>query len=355
MQFFPAWLLNPSKVIPLLNWHLGPVTVRVSEGNSDQATKRGKGVEIGIESCSGAILLNRVPFLRILVEVRVGLFHVTLGRYHHLESDANAEYKWISSDYIRSPDDGFLYVGLKYSAQEVTGIPNGRVQFVGNLEEELGLKGRMCIGPIKIDCNEAGMRAAMGETVADELLPSNMDVSASTHFSVLQNAYHNFVDLVAHLPKKKGVWKGSTKSASPRAVKRPSTANVTATAQAQLGTADHEMLEKRASRSRMLHALLLRSSTFEIEVGALELSLSTFTSHFEAALRGQVPVSFGDFKPSETREEANVLLPPTTYRLQNRPSMNECIVDVAGARVVYRSTKQGRAAVIRHLAQLFRV
>lgn len=101
----------------------------------------------------------------------------------------------------------------------------------------------------------------------------------------------------------------------------------------------------------MLHALLLRSSTFEVEVGQLELNLSTYTSHIEKALSGQGQT----IKPSETREDVNIILPMTAYRLQNFPAMNECVVDVAGARVIYRSTKQGRAAVIRHLAHLFKL
>ncbi|KAG6975127.1 hypothetical protein JG688_00002708 [Phytophthora aleatoria] len=92
-----------------------------------------------------------------------------------------------------------------------------------------------------------------------------------------------------------------------------------------------------------------------IEAGTLELNLSAYTSHIEKALRGQVPRSFEAVKPSETREDVNVMLPTMICRLQNRPAMNECILDVAGARVVYRSTKQGRAAVIRHLAHLFKL
>ncbi|KAE9044700.1 hypothetical protein PR002_g2656 [Phytophthora rubi] len=363
-QFFPAWILNPAKVIPLLNLQIGPVTLRLSEGNLDQAhkTKRGIGIEVGFESCSGAMLLTRTPFLRILVEIRVGLFHVTLVRQQNLHDKTSgvdwengiSEYKWISSDYIRLPEDGFFYIGLKYSAQEVGAKPTGRVQFVGNLEEELGLKGRMCIGPIKIDCNEAAMRLAMGQTVADELRASTaMDVSTSTHFSVLQDAYHSFVNLVAHLPKRKGARKGYAKDSSPRATKRSSTAN--ADPQDKFPREDQQKLEKSAKRTRMLHALLLRSSMFEVEVGTLELNLSAYTSHIEKALRTQVPKNVEAPKSSETREDVKVMLPTTMYRLQNRPSMNECIVDVAGARVVYRSTKQGRAAVIRHLAQLFKL
>ncbi|KAL4177269.1 hypothetical protein KRP22_002203 [Phytophthora ramorum] len=358
-QFFPALLLNPSKVVPLLNWQIGPVTMRLSEGTSDhvQTTKRGIGIEVGIQSCSGAVLLTRTPFMRILVEMRVGLFHVTLVRqphFHNGTSDLNSgnvvtEYKWISSDYIRSPEDGFFYIGLKYSAQEVA-KPTGRVQFAGNLEEDLGLKGRMCIGPIKIDCNEAAMRTAMGQNVADELR-AGTDVSTSTHFSVLQDAYHSFVGLVAHLPKRKGSRNGH--ASSPRATKRPSASNVAA--QVQSTPADQQKLEKSAKRTRMLHALLLRSSTFEVQVGTLELNLSAYTNHIEKALRTQGPKSIEASKSPENREDVSVMLPTTTYRLQNRPSMNECIVDVAGARIVYRSTKQGRAAVIRHLAQLFKL
>ncbi|KAH7492244.1 hypothetical protein PRIC2_002099 [Phytophthora ramorum] len=357
--FFPALLLNPSKVVPLLNWQIGPVTMRLSEGTSDhvQTTKRGIGIEVGIQSCSGAVLLTRTPFMRILVEMRVGLFHVTLVRqphFHNGTSDLNSgnvvtEYKWISSDYIRSPEDGFFYIGLKYSAQEVA-KPTGRVQFAGNLEEDLGLKGRMCIGPIKIDCNEAAMRTAMGQNVADELR-AGTDVSTSTHFSVLQDAYHSFVGLVAHLPKRKGSRNGH--ASSPRATKRPSASNVAA--QVQSTPADQQKLEKSAKRTRMLHALLLRSSTFEVQVGTLELNLSAYTNHIEKALRTQGPKSIEASKSPENREDVSVMLPTTTYRLQNRPSMNECIVDVAGARIVYRSTKQGRAAVIRHLAQLFKL
>ncbi|KAL4110589.1 hypothetical protein PRIC1_002280 [Phytophthora ramorum] len=358
-QFFPALLLNPSKVVPLLNWQIGPVTMRLSEGTSDhvQTTKRGIGIEVGIQSCSGAVLLTRTPFMRILVEMRVGLFHVTLVRqphFHNGTSDLNSgnvvtEYKWISSDYIRSPEDGFFYIGLKYSAQEVA-KPTGRVQFAGNLEEDLGLKGRMCIGPIKIDCNEAAMRTAMGQNVADELR-AGTDVSTSTHFSVLQDAYHSFVGLVAHLPKRKGSRNGH--ASSPRATKRPSASNVAA--QVQSTPADQQKLEKSAKRTRMLHALLLRSSTFEVQVGTLELNLSAYTNHIEKALRTQGPKSIEASKSPENREDVSVMLPTTTYRLQNRPSMNECIVDVAGARIVYRSTKQGRTAVIRHLAQLFKL
>ncbi|KAG7382816.1 hypothetical protein PHYPSEUDO_004324 [Phytophthora pseudosyringae] len=363
-QFFPAWLLNPSKVIPLLNWHIGAVAIRLAEGDLDhsQVTKRGIGIEIGVESCSGAVLVSRTPFMRILVEMRVGLFHVTLVRQAHVhmgESGADSEstiseYKWISSDYIRSPEDGFFYVGLKYSAQEVAAKPNGRVQFVGHLEEELGLKGRMCIGPLKIDCNEAAMRGAMGQGVADEMRAStDMDVATSTHFSVLQDAYHSFVGLVVRLPKRKGSRKRNSKDTSPRAKKRPSASNDVA--QVPPTTADQQKLERSAKRTRMLHALLLRSSTFEVEVGTLELNLSAYTNHIEKALRGQLPKNIAPIKPSDTREDMSVTLPTTTYRLQNRPSMNECIVDVAGARVSYRSTEQGRAAVIRHLAQLFKL
>ncbi|KAI9998992.1 hypothetical protein PInf_003664 [Phytophthora infestans] len=222
-------------------------------------------------------------------------------------------------------------------------------QFVGNPEEELGLKGRMCVGPIKIDCNEAAIRAAMGQTVADELQTSNTDVASATHFSVLQDAYHNFVRLVVHLPKRKGSRKRNPKDTSPRAKKRPGVSNVTDPV-----PPDQQKLERSARRTRMFHALLLRSSTFEVEVGTLEVNLSTYTSHIEKALRGQVPRRFEAIKPSETREEVNVKLPSMICRLQNRPAMNECVVDAAGARVIYRSTEQGRAAVIRHLAQLFK-
>eukprot|EP00644_Phytophthora_capsici_P004096 jgi/Phyca11/131536/e_gw1.107.5.1 len=349
-QFFPAWVWNPLQIIPLLNWQIGSVTVRLSEGDSDhaQVTKRGIGIEVGIESCSGAMLVSKTPFTQTLAEMRLGLLHVILIRQPHLgkSQDTVTEYRWISSDYIRSPEDGFFYIGLKYSAQDEATKPKGRVQFVGNLEEDLGLKGRMCIGPLKIDCNEAAMRSAMGHAAPDTLQSLNIDVATSTHFSVLQEAYHSFVDLVAHLPKRKGSRRRNTKIISPRAKKRPSGSNVAA-----LTPPDQQNFERSAKRTQMLHALLLRSSTFEVEVGQLELNLSTYTSHIEKALSGQGQT----IKPSETREDVNIILPMTAYRLQNCPAMNECVVDVAGARVIYRSTKQGRAAVIRHLAHLFKL
>ncbi|GMF32210.1 unnamed protein product [Phytophthora fragariaefolia] len=363
-QIFPTWFLNSSRVIPLLNWQIGPVTLRLSEGYSDQAqrTKRGIGIQLGIESCTGAMLLTRMPFMRILVEVRMGLFHVTLVRNQHPHgkscdfdvTNVISEYKWISGDYIRLPEDGFFYIGLKYSAQEVAAKLNGKVHFAGNIEEELGLKGRMCIGPIKIHCNEGAMRLAMGQAIADELRSSNMDLSTSNHFSILQDAYHSFVSLVAHLPKRKGTRKSHTKDSSPRATKRSNAANTNE--EDDFSRMDQLKLEKSAKRTRMLHALLLRSSMFEVEVGTLELNLSAYTSHIEKALQNSlVPKTVERPRSSETREDVNVMLPTTTYRLQNRPSMNECVVDVAGVRVVYRSTKQGRSAVVRHLVQLFKL
>lgn len=111
------------------------------------------------------------------------------------------------------------------------------------------------------------------------VLSAAMDVSTSTHFSVLQDAYHSFVNLVAHLPKRKGARKGYTKDSSPRATKRSNTAN--ADPQDMFPREDQQKLEKSAKRTRMLHALLLRSSMFEVEVGTLELNLSAYTSHIE--------------------------------------------------------------------------
>lgn len=160
-----------------------------------------------------------------------------------------------------------------------------------------------------------------------------IDITTPTHLSVLSETYHSFRRLVAQLPKKKRS-KGVLSKADGEAA------------------TDQQRLQKQAKLARLMHVLLLRSSTFELEVGSLELNVSAYTSHIEPVLRTSLAKAGS---ASEPREDINVIIPTTTYRLQNRPSMNECLVDVAGARVVYRSTKQGRAAVIRHLSQLLKL
>ncbi|KAG7394605.1 hypothetical protein PHYBOEH_004963 [Phytophthora boehmeriae] len=274
--------------------------------------------------------------------------------YPHDGEDETAnpvtEYKWISGDYIREPEDGFFYVGLKYSSHEFAAKPTGRVQFMG--DEEWSLKGRMCIGPTKIDCNEAAMRAAMGAAKAAEMR-AEIDFSAPTHFSILSDTYHSFIRLVAQFPKKKKKKLAAQHSADANAL------NITTIAKASVSdpptqgdtTDGQDQLQNQVKMARLLHALLLRSSTFELEVGSLELNLSAYTSHMDRVTHSSKEATGAP----ESREDVNVTIPMTTYRLQNRPTMNECLVDVAGARIVYRSTMQGRAAVVRHLSQYLKL
>ncbi|KAL7685136.1 putative vacuolar protein sorting-associated protein [Plasmopara halstedii] len=335
-EFFPAWVFDPTKVIPLFNWHIGPVTVRLNVHAGDLEF----GVIIDIGGCGGAVLLSKIPFLSSLMEVRIGLLHVTLTRQARFSRDKTSidldpiESRWISSNYIRTPEDGFLYFGVRYSAKDVES---------GHSDEDVCLKGRLCIGPITIDCSDAAKSAGVGQAIFHELQMSYLTFEKITHFSLLRDACHR---LFALLSKQKHAHILNT---SPRVENKFNTSGI-----------DHQVQvdqprPMRSSRmTRLFHALLLPSSTFAIEVGTLELKLIANTSFVENSLSCQNPTKSKITQATQTFEDVNIRLQETVYRLQNCPSVNQCIVDIAGVRVVYQSTQRGRAAVIRYLAHFIK-
>ncbi|RLN61326.1 hypothetical protein BBJ28_00005322 [Nothophytophthora sp. Chile5] len=361
-QCFPAWLLDSNRCVPQINWQLGQLTVRFSRGDSGlkDAVQSDLYVEIGLASSCGALLVSRKPFLTFLVEMRLGLVHATLVSHSHRQDavteavGGNSRYNWISSDYIRTPADGFFYVGAKYSAREAVLKSTGP----GDVEEDWGLKGRMCMGPLTIDCNEEVMRTALGETVAAEIrasrkclpLPDDGHGVRATHVSILREVHRNCVSLVSRLPRKKIGTSGGGTTAEGEELR-----GLAAAARSLIVTAEQQQQreKKNAWRTRLLHAMLLRSVTFEVTVGALELKLSANDSCIQQPLSFQTPIDAEKAAQPEPCDDMNIVLPTTTFRLQNRPSKSECFVEAAGARLRYRSTKEGRAAVIRHLLQHF--
>ncbi|RLN66942.1 hypothetical protein BBJ28_00004636 [Nothophytophthora sp. Chile5] len=335
-QCFPACLLDSNRCIPQINWQLGQIAVRLCRGDSGlkDAVRPELYVEIGLASSCGALLVSRKPFLTFLVEMRLGLVHATLVSHSH-RRDAPTEavhgssrYNWISSDYIRTPTDGFFYVGAKYSAREAVLKSAGP----GDVEEDWGLKGRMCMGPLTIDCNEKAMRTALGETVAAEIRASRKCLRA-----------------ISETFTKKGTSGGGTTAEGEEL------RGLAAAAHSLIVAAEQQQQREKnnAWRTRLLHAMLLRSATFEVAVGALELKLSANVSRIQQPLYFQTPIDAGKTARPEPCDDMNVVLPTTTFRLQNRPSKSECFVEAAGARLLYRSTKEGRAAVIRYLLQHF--
>jgi hypothetical protein len=101
---------------------------------------------------------------------------------------------------------------------------------------------------------------------------------------------------------------------------------------------------REAKSKRFLNALLLHASMLEVDLGGIRLTASVPTCHAQSAL-------CSDETDSPGTEQFQVEIAPTTLKLQNRPQLDECLVEGAGVRAVYHSTKQGRAAAIHFLSQ----
>lgn len=173
--FIPPWILKRN--IPFLNWSFGSISLCIFCDNSsrlsssppskpasgekntstpptsplkadtldDESRCRDEFMKIGFERCSGSVLICSAPSPSFLLELRLGLFHATLYSPSHQQTiNCNTCNNSISSDYIKDPEDGFLYLGLRYNCSDGV-IPS---------EQQGDLKGKVCVGPIKIDYNE---------------------------------------------------------------------------------------------------------------------------------------------------------------------------------------------------------
>lgn len=198
--FLPKWLATRN--LPLVNWSLNGISVALYRPRSSHVPvvpaptsfahsmaaldepevvdhdKRSTGrdadkdgremlIEVRIDGCSGTLLLCKSPILRLLVELRLGLLHVTLleERRASFRNVNSASYisrrrNLVSTDYIRDPADGFFYVGLKYNAKEAPASPS----LLGMDAEQWDLKGRVCVGTINIEYDELALQKALGET-----------------------------------------------------------------------------------------------------------------------------------------------------------------------------------------------
>lgn len=197
--FIPASILK--KAVPFINWNLGPISLCIFRDNSSRSspespTKNGfsestespfalpefipgestdsprcEFLKIGFERCSGSILICSSPTPSFLIEIRLGLFHATLFSPAHQKAiNRTTRNNSISSDYIKDPEDGFLYVGLKYNCkdEQVSSLlPDAKQQ-----QQHWDLKGKICVGPIKIDYNELTLQTSLATTTADVPPPS---------------------------------------------------------------------------------------------------------------------------------------------------------------------------------------
>lgn len=190
--FIPASLLK--KAVPFLNWSMGPISLCIFRDNSSRSspespTKTGSNesnkfsstplesasneeaesprcefLKIGFERCSGSFLLTSAPTPSFLIELRLGLFHATLFSPSHQSAiNRSTRNNSISSDYIKDPDDGFLYVGLKYNCKDGYA---GSLLTAGaeHQQQHWDLKGKVCVGPIKIDYNELTLQTSLATT-----------------------------------------------------------------------------------------------------------------------------------------------------------------------------------------------
>lgn len=213
--FIPASLLK--KAVPFLNWNLGPISLCIfrdssSRSSSGSPTKseysdsskspvtppepssgdggespRCEFLKIGFECCSGSFLLSSSPTPSFLIEMRLGLFHATLfSPLHQIPINRSTRNNSISSDYINDPEDGFLYVGLKYNCKDGSLIAAGTEHH----QQHWDLKGKVCVGPIKIDYNELTLQTSLA-TTANVPLSSKLVPHAS--YSLIVDLPHGYL------------------------------------------------------------------------------------------------------------------------------------------------------------------
>lgn len=107
---------------------------------------------------------------------------------------------------------------------------------------------------------------------------------------------------------------------------------------------EHRKAAKKARIEKLLNAILLHASAFEVDLGGLELHVSLLTSHVEQILQTSDPQAL-----ATGYEDLYAELPQAHFGLHSKPLLDECRVNAAGAQVRFRTTKRGRTAAIEYI------
>ncbi|KAJ0400830.1 hypothetical protein ATCC90586_005223 [Pythium insidiosum] len=251
----------------------------------------------------------------------------------------------IWTEYIRDPSDGFLYVGFKYNLRNGPATPGTMSSLLGEAmqlpqaqcgEEHWDVKAKVCVGTICIDYNDLMLQTVLRLRNPHTSLPtSGIRLESATYFSIIQDVLSNWK---VFLQRKEPESAGPLADATPLPTKRTDRRKKDPVAQRDLA------LQQQARVSRLLQALMQQSSNVDVEVHGMRLCLSLLTSHIERVLDVSKPQAF-----LLESEEIHVTLPTARAGLLNRPIKNECEVHAAGVSARFRTTIQGRAAVIEHV------
>ncbi|KAF1329105.1 hypothetical protein FI667_g6200, partial [Globisporangium splendens] len=162
-----------------------------------------------------------------------------------------------------------------------------------------------------------------------------LDIASSTYISITHGVYRSFLSLLKRFRKPK------PKSGI---CLEKSLVDPMALAAMKMLEEEHRRAAKRARLKKLLNAILLHSSAFEIEMGGLDLHVSLMTSHVEQLLQASdqqaVPNGYEDLMAK---------LPSAQFGLHSKPLQNECGVNAPGAQIRFWNTAQGRAAAIEYI------
>ncbi|TYZ63063.1 hypothetical protein PybrP1_006879 [[Pythium] brassicae (nom. inval.)] len=169
--------------------------------------------------------------------------------------------------------------------------------------------------------------------------PESLDITSATYISIIRDVYCSWRELYQRFRTQK---------------QRPVTRHderlylelldPVGSAAMKIIEQEQQKVAKRARLEKLLNAILLYNSTFEVELGRLKMTLSLLTRHVERMLRTSDPQA-----PLFGYEDFLVELPRAQFGLHNLPALNECCVSAAGAQVQFRTTTQGRTAATEYL------
>ncbi|GLD92798.1 hypothetical protein PINS_up001377 [Pythium insidiosum] len=290
--------------------------------------------------------------LGLLVELRVGLIQAALFSQPRPPKDSSSSGVGIGdmnnaiwTEYIRDPDDGFLYIGFKYNLRNAPATPGTMSSLLGEAmqttqaqtgDEHWDVKAKICVGTVCIDYNDLMLQTALRLRNPHASLPTaGIRLESATYFSIIQDVLKNWQ---VFLQRTEPEGAQPVTSSLPTQPTKPKRRKKDAAAQR-----DHA-LQRQARISRLLQALMQQSSNVDVEAHGMRLCLSLLTSHIERVLDVSKPQAF-----LLESEEIHVTLPTARAGLVNRPLKNECEVNAAGVSARFRTTTQGRAAVIEHV------